>query len=72
MEQKLAKVIKLKQPNPVYSESLVLAQNLSQILTEAVRQHGARVTSQAVQGMLKDAQMQVNSERQNKKKVSNG
>lgn len=70
MEQK-SNVVKLNNPNQRVSDDLLLAQNLAQVILEVVRQHGAKTTMQAVQGMVQDAQTQVKLEKQFKA-VSNG
>lgn len=77
MSQK-SNVIKLneKRQNPVNEDTLLII-NLGQILLEVVRQHGAHVTLQAVQGMIQDAQKTVRQEKnlpasKRNKVVSNG
>lgn len=77
MSQK-SNVVKLVQPNPLFNEDTILLSNMSQILLEIVRQHGAKTTLTALQGMIQDAQQAVNAERKSKpvrqfiQKISNG
>jgi len=76
MEQN-AKVIKLKQPNPVFNEDTVLIMNLAQVLLAVVKAHGAKVTLTAVESMIQDAQQALKESRnlpvsKRNKKVSNG
>ena len=58
------------------NESAVLIQNLGQVLQAVVREHGAKITLDAVQGMIQDIAKQVRTEKQpvskRDKAVSNG
>lgn len=76
---KQSNVIKLSEHRKTeVNESALLIQNLGQVLQAVVREHGAHVTLQAVQGMIQDIQKQVNAERRQRpvskqnKAVSNG
>ncbi len=59
------------------NESALTVQNLAQVLTAVVREHGAKTTLDAVQGMIQDIAKQVRAEKQQpvskrNKAVSNG
>jgi hypothetical protein len=68
---KKSNVVKLKQTSPVFNEKLVLLQNLNQVLTQVVKQCGAKTTLMAVQSMIQDAQKSLRQDIQTKK-VANG
>ena len=58
------------------NESALTVQNLAQVLSAVVREHGAKTTLDAVQGMIQEIAKQVRTEKQNiskrNKAVSNG
>lgn len=58
------------------NESALTVQNLAQVLTAVVREHGAKTTLDAVQGMIQEIAKQVRAEKQpvskRNKAVSNG
>lgn len=63
-----------KRKTPI-NESAVAIQNLNQVLQVIVREHGAKITLDAVQGMIQDIAKDVRAERSAKpsrKAVSNG
>lgn len=73
---KQSNVVKLsdKRKTPI-NESAVAIQNLDQVLQVIVREHGAKVTLDAVQGMIQNIAKDVRAERSAKparKAVSNG
>lgn len=73
---KQSNVVKLsdKRKTPI-NESAVAIQNLDQVLQVIVREHGAKVTLDAVQGMIQNIAKDVRAERSAKPKakaVSNG
>ena len=73
---KQSNVVKLsdKRKTPI-NESAVAIQNLDQVLQVIVREHGTKVTLDAVQGMIQNIAKDVRAERSAKparKAVSNG
>lgn len=76
MSQK-SNVIKLSDRRKTQvNESALLIQNLAQVLQGVVREHGAKTTLDAVQGMIQDIAKQVRAEKspvsKRNKAVSNG